>query len=43
MAALKSGAEASLTAHSGKGTQTKDTFSLKGFSAAMDEAASRCK
>lgn len=43
MAALKAGAEASLTAHSGKGTQTKDTFSLKGFSAAMDEAASRCK
>lgn len=43
LAALKAGAEASLTAHSAKGTQTKDTFSLKGFSAAMDEAASRCK
>lgn len=43
MAALKAGAEAVLTARSGKGTQTKDTFSLKGFSAAMEEAASRCK
>ena len=43
MTALKAGAEASLTAHSAKGTQTKDTFSLKGFSAAMDEAAGRCK
>ena len=43
MAALKAGAEATLTARSGKGTQTKDTFSLSGFSAAMDEAASRCK
>jgi hypothetical protein len=43
MAALKAGAEATLTARSGKGTQTKDTFSLKGFSAAMEEAASRCK
>jgi len=43
MTALKAGAEATLTARSAKGTQTKDTFSLKGFSAAMDEAASRCK
>lgn len=43
MAALKAGSEATLTARSGKGTQTKDTFSLKGFTAAMDEAAGRCK
>jgi hypothetical protein len=43
MAALKAGAEATLTARSGKGTQTKDTFSLSGFSAAMEEAANRCK
>jgi Invasion associated locus B (IalB) protein len=43
MAALKAGAEAMLTAKSGKGTQTQDTFSLKGFTAAMDEAAGRCK
>lgn len=43
MAALQKGSEATLSAHSGKGTQTKDTFSLSGFSAAMTEAASRCK
>jgi invasion protein IalB len=43
MTALKAGSEAVLTAHSGKGTQTQDTFSLKGFTAAMDEAAGRCK
>ena len=43
MAALKAGSEATLTAHSAKGTQTKDTFSLNGFSAAMTEAAGRCK
>jgi hypothetical protein len=41
--ALKSGAEVSLAAHSGRGTQTVDTFSLMGFTAAMDEAAKRCK
>lgn len=40
--ALKSGASAVLTAHSGRGTQTKDTFSLLGVSAALDEAAKRC-
>lgn len=43
MAALQKGSTAVLTAHSGKGTQTKDTFSLSGFTAAMTEAASRCK
>lgn len=43
LAALQKGAEATLTAHSGKGTQTQDTFSLSGFTAAMTEAASRCK
>jgi hypothetical protein len=31
-----------LTARSGKGTQTVDTFSLRGFTAAMEEAAKRC-
>ncbi len=40
--ALKSGASAMLTARSAKGTQTQDTFSLLGFSAAVDEAAKRC-
>lgn len=43
IAALKSGAEVTMSAHSGRGTNTKDTFSLMGFTAAMDEASSRCK
>ena len=42
VAAMKRGADATLTARSGRGTQTKDTFSLFGFSAALDEAAGRC-
>ncbi len=42
-AALKSGASAVLTARSARGTQTKDTFSLLGFTAAMQEAETRCK
>ncbi len=42
VAALKSGASAVLTARSARGTQTKDTFSLLGVSAALDEAAKRC-
>lgn len=40
--ALKAGASAVLTARSARGTQTKDTFSLVGISAALDEAAKRC-
>lgn len=43
MVALKKGTTAVLTARSGKGTQTQDTFSLRGFTAAMEEAAARCK
>ena len=43
LAALKKGGSAVLTAHSAKGTQTQDTFSLRGFTAAMAEAGSRCK
>lgn len=42
IAALKAGSSATVTAHSAKGTQTKDTFSLAGFSAAVDEAAKQC-
>lgn len=42
IAALKSGAAATLTARSARGTQTKDTFSLLGISAALAEAAKRC-
>ena len=40
--ALKRGSEAVLTARSARGTQTKDTFSLMGFTAAMDDAEKRC-
>ncbi|MFD0982357.1 MULTISPECIES: invasion associated locus B family protein [Tropicimonas] len=40
--ALKRGAEAKLTARSSRGTRTEDTFSLMGFTAAMEEAEQRC-
>jgi hypothetical protein len=43
LAALKAGESAVLTARSARGTQTKDTFSLLGFTAAMQEAETRCK
>lgn len=43
LAALKAGESATLSARSARGTQTKDTFSLLGFTAAMQEAESRCK
>ena len=43
LAALQKGTSAVLTAHSAKGTQTEDTFSLRGFTAAMAEAGTRCK
>ncbi len=43
LAAMQKGNSAVMSARSGKGTQTKDTFSLRGFTAAMDEAAKRCK
>jgi hypothetical protein len=42
VAAMKRGADAVLTGRSGRGTQTDDKFSLLGFTAAVDEAASRC-
>ncbi|PJI93079.1 hypothetical protein BC777_1947 [Yoonia maricola] len=42
VAAMKRGANAVLTGRSGRGTQTQDTFSLLGFTAAADEAANRC-
>ena len=43
MGALKAGTTAVIQARSGKGTQTQDTFSLRGFTAAMDDAGKRCK
>ncbi|MCB2110176.1 MAG: hypothetical protein H6895_03145 [Defluviimonas sp.] len=42
VAALRGGSAATLTARSARGTQTKDTFSLLGITAALDEAAKRC-
>ena len=43
LAALKGGTTAILSGQSGKGTKTQDTFSLRGFTAAMEEAETRCK
>lgn len=43
IAAMKAGSQAILTGQSGRGTVTRDTFSLLGFTAAVDEAASRCR
>jgi invasion protein IalB len=40
--AMKRGANAVLSARSGRGTNTKDTFSLLGFTAAVEDAAKRC-
>ncbi|MBC7163619.1 MAG: hypothetical protein H5U15_01290 [Roseovarius sp.] len=43
LAAMKRGVDAVLTARSARGTQTKDTFSLMGYTAAVEEAENRCK
>lgn len=40
--AMKRGADAVLKGRSGRGTETKDTFSLLGFTAAVEDAAKRC-
>ena len=40
--AMRAGAEAAVTARSARGTNTRDTFSLFGFTAASDEAARQC-
>ncbi len=40
--ALKRGTNAILSARSGRGTLTKDTFSLSGFTAAVEDAEKRC-
>ncbi|WP_322894465.1 MULTISPECIES: invasion associated locus B family protein [unclassified Yoonia] len=42
IAAMKRGADATAVGRSARGTQTSDRFSLIGFTAAVDEAASRC-
>ena len=43
IAAMKRGASAVLTARSSRGTTTKDTFSLSGYTAAFEEAEKRCQ
>ncbi|MEM9853494.1 MAG: invasion associated locus B family protein [Pseudomonadota bacterium] len=42
MTAMKRGAQAIATARSTRGTTTKDTFSLLGFTAAIEDAETRC-
>lgn len=42
VAAMKRGSDATMTARSGRGTQTADRFSLLGFTAAVEEAQRRC-
>lgn len=43
LAAMRRGSEAIVSGQSSRGTDTKDTFSLMGFTAAMTEAETRCK
>ena len=40
--AMKRGADAKVTAFSSRGTKTEDTFSLFGFTAAVEDAEKRC-
>ena len=42
VAAMKRGAQAVVTGRSSRGTTTTDTFSLLGFTAAVEEAEKRC-
>jgi hypothetical protein len=42
VAAMKRGADATVVGRSSRGTQTSDKFSLIGFTAAVEEAATRC-
>lgn len=42
ISAMKRGADAVLTAFSARGTKTEDTFSLFGFTAAVEDAEKRC-
>lgn len=41
--AMKGGAQAILKANSARGTHTTDTFSLLGFTAALEDAQKRCQ
>jgi len=42
VAAMRRGAQAVLTGRSARGTTTRDTFSLFGFTATLEEAEKRC-
>ena len=42
ISAMQRGSQAKLTARSARGTRTEDTFSLLGFTAALEEASRRC-
>ncbi|KIT15697.1 hypothetical protein jaqu_25740 [Jannaschia aquimarina] len=42
VAAMKRGAQAVVVGVSGRGTRTEDTFSLLGFTAAVEDASQRC-
>ena len=43
VAAMKAGQKFTVTGTSWKGTETTDSYSLNGFSAAMDKIDSSCK
>lgn len=43
VAAMRAGAEARVTGVSSRGTTTIDTFSLLGFTAALEDAQARCR
>lgn len=43
VAAMRRGEDAVITAESTRGTQTEDTFSLMGYTAAIEEAQARCE
>jgi hypothetical protein len=43
VAALRGGAEATVVGTSSRGTTTEDTFSLMGFTAAVEDAEARCR
>ncbi len=43
IAAMKGGADAVVVGNSSRGTRTEDTFSLMGFTAAVEDAGARCE
>ena len=43
VAAMRRGSAASVTGTSARGTTTEDTFSLSGFTAAVEDAEARCR